>query len=88
MDPERPTVLLDHYLKLLKLPTIKREYKTVAAACAKLGHDAIEFAARDRKLEAARAERKVRRQAARTLARLGEEVLERIPCTLQYAMAN
>jgi hypothetical protein len=70
MDPERPTVLLDHYLKLLKLPTIKREYKTVAAACAKLGHDAIEFAARDRKLEAARAERKVRRQAARNLARL------------------
>ncbi len=46
MDPERPTVLLDHYLKLLKLPTIKREYRIVAAACAKEGHDAIEFLAR------------------------------------------
>ena len=46
MDPERPTVLLDHYLKLLKLPTIKREYRVVAAACAKEGHDAIEFLAR------------------------------------------
>jgi len=46
MEPERPTVLLDHYLKLLKLPTIKREYKSVAAACAKDGHDAIEFLAR------------------------------------------
>jgi hypothetical protein len=37
---------------------------------------------------AARAERKVRRQAARKLARLGGEVLEQIPCGLQYAMAN
>ena len=46
MEPERPTVLLDYYLKLLKLPTIKREYKTLAAACAKDGHDAIEFLAR------------------------------------------
>ena len=46
MEPERPTVLLDHYLKLLKLPTIKREYPTVAAACAQDGHDAIEFLAR------------------------------------------
>jgi DNA replication protein DnaC len=46
MDAERPTVLLDHYLTLLKLPTIKREYNSVAAACAKDGHDAIEFLAR------------------------------------------
>ena len=46
MAPEHPTVLLDHYLKLLKLPTIKREYKSVAAACAKEGQDAIEFLAR------------------------------------------
>ena len=46
------------------------------------GRDAEIFAARDRKLEAARAERKVRRQAAQ------REVLERIPCGLQYAMAN
>jgi len=34
------------------------------------GRDTEIFAARDRKLEAARAERKVRRQAARKLARL------------------
>jgi DNA replication protein DnaC len=46
MDPERPTVLLDHYLKLLKLPTIKRDYKNVAAVCAKERQDAIEFLAR------------------------------------------
>lgn len=46
MDAERPTILLDHYLKLLKLPAIKRDYKSVAAACAKDGHDAIEFLAR------------------------------------------
>ncbi len=46
MDPERPTVLLDHYLRLLKLPTIKREYRSIAAACAKEGHDSVEFLAR------------------------------------------
>jgi transposase InsO family protein len=46
------------------------------------GRDAEIFAARDRKLEAARAERKVRRQAAR------KEGLEQIPCGLQHAVAN
>ena len=46
MASEHPTVLLDHYLKLLKLPTIKREYKNIAAACAKEGQDAIECLAR------------------------------------------
>ena len=40
------------------------------------------FAVRGRKLEVARAERKVRRQAAR------KEVLERIPCVLHQAMAD
>ena len=46
MERERATVLLDHYLKLLKLPAIKRDYKNVAAACAQDGQDAIEFLAR------------------------------------------
>jgi DNA replication protein DnaC len=69
MEPERPTVLLDHYLKLLKLPTIKREYKTVADACAKDGHDAIEFLARlcEREClerEQRAAERRIRIRAA------------------------
>ena len=31
----KPTVLLEHYLKQLRLPTILREYASVAAACAK-----------------------------------------------------
>ena len=31
----KPTVLLEHYLKQLRLPTILREYAAVAAACAK-----------------------------------------------------
>ena len=46
------------------------------------GRDAEIFAARDRKLEAARAERKVRRQNAR------KEVFEQLPCGLQHAVAN
>lgn len=35
MDSTKPTVLLDHYLKQLRLPTFHREYDSVAAACAK-----------------------------------------------------
>ena len=46
------------------------------------GRDAEIFVARDHKLEAARTERKGRRQAAR------KEVLEQIPCELQYAVPN
>lgn len=43
MTAQRPTVLLDHYLKQLKLPTILREYKAIAATCAKEGDDHIAF---------------------------------------------
>ena len=32
---KKPTVLLEHYLKQLKLPTFGREYAPVAAACRK-----------------------------------------------------
>ena len=39
MSTKRPTVLLDHYLKQLKLPTMLREYQAIAAACAKEGQD-------------------------------------------------
>jgi len=35
MNKEKPTVLLDHYLKQLKLPTILREYASLAATCSK-----------------------------------------------------
>ena len=31
--PDKPTVLLEHHLKQLKLPTMLREYAQVAAAC-------------------------------------------------------
>lgn len=34
MNPEPPTLLLEHHLKALKLPAILRDYKAVAAACA------------------------------------------------------
>jgi len=43
MATQQPSVLLDHYLKLLKLPTMHREYKAIAAACAKEGLDHIAF---------------------------------------------
>ncbi len=35
MNKEKPTVLLDHYLKQLKLPTMLREYPSLAATCSK-----------------------------------------------------
>ncbi len=43
MATQRPTVLLDHYLKQLKLPTMLREYKAIAAVCAREGEDHIAF---------------------------------------------
>ncbi len=43
MNAKRPTVLLDHYLKQLKLPTMHREFKAIAAACAKEGQDHVAF---------------------------------------------
>lgn len=33
MADDKPAVLLEHYLKELKLPTMQREYASVAAAC-------------------------------------------------------
>jgi DNA replication protein DnaC len=33
MTPDRPAVLLEHYLRQLKLPAILREYAAVAVAC-------------------------------------------------------
>jgi len=35
MNESRPEVLLKHYLKKLKLPTILREYQAMAAVCTK-----------------------------------------------------
>jgi DNA replication protein DnaC len=43
MTTSAPTVLLDHHLKQLKLPTMLREYSTVAAACAREDQDHIAF---------------------------------------------
>ena len=43
---KRATVLVEHYLKQLKLPTILREYKSAAAACAQENQDHIEFLSR------------------------------------------
>ena len=39
MDTQHPTVLLEHYLKQLKLPTVLREYEAMAATCGKEGAD-------------------------------------------------
>ena len=43
MAAKRPTVLLEHYLKELKLPTMLRDYSAVAQACAKEDQDHIAF---------------------------------------------
>jgi DNA replication protein DnaC len=62
---QRPTVLLDHYLKQLKLPTVLREYKAIAALCAKEDEDYTAFLSRlcERELlerEQRAAERRIR----------------------------
>ncbi len=43
MTRKRATVLLDHYLKQLKLPTMLREYKPIAQVCAQEDQDHISF---------------------------------------------
>ena len=43
MTRKRATVLLDHYLKQLKLPTMLREYKPIAQVCAQEDQDYISF---------------------------------------------
>ena len=35
MSKDKPTLLLEHYLKELKLPTVHREYKKIADICQK-----------------------------------------------------
>jgi len=65
MSTKEPTVLLEHYLKQLKLPTILREYRMIAAACAKDGQDHLAFLLRlcERELidrEQRAAERRIR----------------------------
>ncbi|MCP4542527.1 MAG: ATP-binding protein [Chloroflexi bacterium] len=39
MSKDKPTVLLEHYLKELKLPTFQREYKKIAELCGQDGCD-------------------------------------------------
>jgi len=43
MSDRKTSVLLKHYLKKLKLPTILREYSAIAAACRKDNHDYASF---------------------------------------------
>jgi DNA replication protein DnaC len=43
MSEQKTSVLLKHYLKKLKLPTILREYSAIAAACRKDKHDYASF---------------------------------------------
>jgi len=43
MASKKPTLLLNHYLKQLRLPTMLREYQTTAQTCAKDNKDHIAF---------------------------------------------
>jgi DNA replication protein DnaC len=43
MSEHKTSLLLKHYLKKLKLPTILREYSAIAAACKKDKHDYASF---------------------------------------------
>jgi DNA replication protein DnaC len=43
MSEQKASLLLKHYLKKLKLPTILREYSAIAAACSKDKHDYAGF---------------------------------------------
>jgi len=43
MNTTSPTLLLDHYLKQLRLPTMLREYASIAAVCAREDQDHVAF---------------------------------------------
>ena len=43
MAAHTTTVLLEHYLRQLKLPTMLREFRSIAAHCAEEGCDHIAF---------------------------------------------
>jgi DNA replication protein DnaC len=43
MSDEVPEILLAHYLKTLKLPTLQREYQKLARLCATEGVDHVEY---------------------------------------------
>ena len=48
---DRPTLLLEHHLKELKLPTFLREYGKIAAQCASEGVDYPDYLLRLSELE-------------------------------------
>ena len=56
---DTPGILLGHYLKKLKLPTILREYEKVARQCAAEGLDHIQFLLRLIELELIDRERRM-----------------------------
>jgi DNA replication protein DnaC len=58
MSATQPTVLLDHYLQQLKLPTIRREYAKLAAVCEKDRADYQTFLLRLVEAEALERERR------------------------------
>jgi DNA replication protein DnaC len=65
MSADASTLLLEHHLKVLKLPTFVRDYKSVAAVCAQEGCDYPTFLLRlaERELidrERRAAERRIR----------------------------
>lgn len=43
MSTKKPAVLIEHYLKQLRLPTMLREYESIAHSCAKEGEAHIAF---------------------------------------------
>ena len=62
----RSTLLLEHHLKELKLPTFLREYRKLAAHCAQEGTDHLDYLLRLAELELIdRHQRMVQRASAR-----------------------
>ena len=72
---DKPTVLLEHYLKQLKLPTMLREYAAVAANCGKERLDYATFLLRLAEREVLDREQRARlRDVGEVLLLLGAEI--------------
>ena len=70
MKQDKPQLLLKHYLKKLKLPTMLREYEAVAAACARDNCDYTSFLLRLVEREALDREKRNAARAAFLRSRL------------------
>ena len=83
MSSDKSTVLLEHHLKTLKLPTMLREYAKVAATCAKQNVAHAGFLAQLTELELIERERRAAERRLKAARFPGHKTLDRFDFAAQ-----